>query len=62
MIDTPHTLAVRRSLRRFLDEYAGRLGGRTGAEVVCGVSGGGDSVAIAAACVHAGLQVTTVTV
>lgn len=62
VIDTPHTLAVRRSLRRFLDEYAGRLGGRTGAEVVCGVSGGGDSVALAAACVHAGLQVTTVTV
>lgn len=58
MIDTPHTLAVRRSLRRFLDAYAGRTGGH----IVCGVSGGGDSVALAAACVHAGLQVTTVTV
>lgn len=60
MIHTPHTLAVRRGLRRFLDEYPGHIG--SGDDVVCGVSGGGDSLALAAACVHAGLSVTTVTV
>lgn len=60
MIDTPHTLEVRRSLRRFLAGQASRLA--PGDAVVCGVSGGGDSLALAAACVHAGLAVTTVTV
>jgi tRNA(Ile)-lysidine synthase len=60
MIDTPHTLEVRRSLRRFLTEQQSRL--TPGDAVVCGVSGGGDSLALAAACVHAGLDVTTVTV
>ncbi|WP_420098183.1 tRNA lysidine(34) synthetase TilS [Corynebacterium sp.] len=60
MIDTPHTLAVRRSLRRFLRAQAPHI--TAGDAVVCGVSGGGDSLALAAACVHAGLDVTTVTV
>lgn len=60
MIDTPHTLEVRRSLGRFLSAHAPRLS--RGDAVVCGVSGGGDSLALAAACVHAGLDVTTVTV
>ncbi|WP_156980071.1 tRNA lysidine(34) synthetase TilS [Corynebacterium terpenotabidum] len=52
------TLAVRHSLAAFLDtaELA------PGDAVVCGVSGGGDSLALAAAGVHAGLAVTTVTV
>lgn len=54
----PHTLAVRHSLADFLD----RTGLHPGDEVVCGVSGGGDSLALAAACVHAGLTVATVTV
>jgi tRNA(Ile)-lysidine synthase len=63
MIDTPRTLAVRRSLRKFLDRRAAEsLHLSPGDEVVCGVSGGGDSLALAAACVHAGLAVTTVTV
>lgn len=52
------TLAVRHALASFLD----RAGLSAGDAVVCGVSGGGDSLALAAACVHAGLQVTTVTV
>ncbi|MGP5929803.1 tRNA lysidine(34) synthetase TilS [Corynebacterium glyciniphilum] len=60
MIDTPHTLEVRRSLGRFLSAHAPRLS--RGDAVVCGVSGGGDSLALVAACVHAGLDVTTVTV
>jgi tRNA(Ile)-lysidine synthase len=54
----PATLAVRHSLAAFLD----RAGLHRGDAVVCGVSGGGDSLALAAACVHAGLAVTTVTV
>ncbi len=54
----PATLAVRHSLAAFLD----RAGLARGDAVVCGVSGGGDSLALAAACVHAGLTVTTVTV
>jgi tRNA(Ile)-lysidine synthase len=54
----PRTLAVRHSLAAFL----GRAGLGDGDPVVCGVSGGGDSLALAAACVHAGLAVTTVTV
>lgn len=53
-----HTLAVRHSLDRFL----ARAGLDAGDAVVCGVSGGGDSLALAAVCVRAGLQVTTVTV
>ena len=60
MAATPHTLRVRRSLRRFLAAHPGRIA--PGDAVVCGVSGGGDSLALAAACVHAGLDVTTVTV
>ena len=58
MVATPHTLSVRRSLRDFLEQ----VGLSRGDEVVCGVSGGGDSLALAAACVAAGLDVTTVTV
>ena len=58
MVATPHTLSVRKSLRDFLD----RVGLVPGDEVVCGVSGGGDSMALAAACVAARLDVTTVTV
>lgn len=58
LVATPHTLSVRRSLRTFLDQ----VGLTAGDAVVCGVSGGGDSVALAAACVAAGLDVTTVTV
>ncbi|WP_040430071.1 tRNA lysidine(34) synthetase TilS [Corynebacterium nuruki] len=54
----PRTLAVRQSLGAFLD----RTGLRAGDPVVCGVSGGGDSLALTAAAVHAGLVVTTVTV
>lgn len=54
----PATLAVRHSLAAFLDH----AGLHRGDAVVCGVSGGGDSLALAAACVHAGLVVTTVTV
>lgn len=54
----PCTLAVRHSLASFLRTSG--LG--EGDAVVCGVSGGGDSMAMAAACVHAGLDVTTVTV
>ncbi|MGO3362841.1 MAG: tRNA lysidine(34) synthetase TilS [Corynebacterium sp.] len=60
MIRTPRTLAVRRSLGRFLDDHPDLVS--PGDPVVCGVSGGGDSLALAAACVHAGLEVTTVTV
>lgn len=52
------TLAVRHALASWLD----RTGLTSGDPVVCGVSGGGDSLALAAACVHAGLDVTTVTV
>lgn len=60
------TLAVRQSLARFLDGFDLHSGPHSGlgpgVPVVCGVSGGGDSLALAAACVHAGLAVTTVTV
>lgn len=52
------TLAVRHSLTAFLHD----AGIGVGTPVVCGVSGGGDSLALAAACVHAGLAVTAVTV
>lgn len=60
MVTTPHTLTVRQNLRHFLAAHPDRIG--PGDAVVCGVSGGGDSLALAAACVHTGLQVTAVLV
>lgn len=54
----PDTLAVRHALSAFLTHSG--LG--QGDAVVCGVSGGGDSLALAAACVHAGLDTTAVIV